>query len=74
MVMNQKALEWWDTNKKLSGRLARWAMFLSEYNLTVKWKRGQEHRNADCLSRQVAVFTVNQGPSNSRDPFVDKTY
>ena len=34
-----------------SGRLTRWALFLQEYNLEIKYIKGSENTAADCLSR-----------------------
>lgn len=45
------ALCWLNTIKNPSGRLARWAITLSEFNFKVVYKKGKENANADCLSR-----------------------
>ena len=42
-----------------SARIQRWALTLSMYNYTIKFKRTGEHSNADALSR----FTVTSDPS-----------
>ena len=34
-----------------NNRLARWAMFLQQYNFDVEYKSGKQHLNVDCLSR-----------------------
>ncbi|CAH1395644.1 unnamed protein product [Nezara viridula] len=34
-----------------SARLLRYASFLSGFDYTVKFKKGEENKNADCLSR-----------------------
>uniref|UniRef100_A0A914UH49 RNA-directed DNA polymerase n=1 Tax=Plectus sambesii TaxID=2011161 RepID=A0A914UH49_9BILA len=39
------------TSKQLSGRLARWQLLLSEFNLTITVRPGTKHKNADFLSR-----------------------
>uniref|UniRef100_A0A914X6C2 RNA-directed DNA polymerase n=2 Tax=Plectus sambesii TaxID=2011161 RepID=A0A914X6C2_9BILA len=39
------------TSKQLSGRLARWQLLLSEFNLTIVVRPGAQHKNADFLSR-----------------------
>lgn len=37
--------------KPLTGRLARWALAISEYQLDIKYQSGELHADADCLSR-----------------------
>ena len=38
--------------KDVGGRLARWAIFLQQFDFTVEYKPGKDHRNADALSRR----------------------
>lgn len=38
--------------KPLQGRLARWAIFLSSYDIEIEYKSGKQHADVDCLSRQ----------------------
>ncbi|KAL2624108.1 hypothetical protein R1flu_008353 [Riccia fluitans] len=35
----------------LSGRIARWMLLLQEFNITVEWRCGSQHANADYLLR-----------------------
>ena len=39
------------TNQNLSGKLARWALLLSEFNYVLYHKSGRTHKNADGLTR-----------------------
>ena len=39
------------TPTRTSGRLARWALQLSQYDYEIQYRRSVEHGNADCLSR-----------------------
>lgn len=39
------------STKPLNGKLARWAIALSEYKLNIKYQSGEKHCEADCLSR-----------------------
>lgn len=41
--------------KPLSGRLARWAIALSEFELEIVYQSGQKHADVDCLSRQPSA-------------------
>lgn len=38
--------------KPLEGKLARWAIALSEFDLTIEYRSGKRHLDVDCLSRQ----------------------
>jgi len=38
--------------KDTGGRLARWLLFLQQFNFTVEYKQGSQHSNADTLSRR----------------------
>jgi transposase InsO family protein len=51
VVSDHKPLEWLLSTSALRGKLARWAMWLSEYDFTVLYREGVKHVNADCLSR-----------------------
>jgi hypothetical protein len=41
------------TKKDVKGRLARWILTLSEYDFTIKYRRGKDHTNADSISRMI---------------------
>jgi hypothetical protein len=47
-------LVWLQSQKNLSGRLARWQMKLMEYNFRVEHRAGKVHSNVDPLSRHPA--------------------
>ena len=56
--------------KDVGGRLARWAIFLQQFDFTVEYKPGKDHRNADALSRRRSesddqVNAVDQEPKPS---------
>ena len=50
---DHKALEALQSSKRLTGRLARWALSLQHFHYTVQYKAGKHHQNADGLSRQA---------------------
>ncbi|MCP4488961.1 MAG: DDE-type integrase/transposase/recombinase, partial [Gammaproteobacteria bacterium] len=42
-------------NNDTTGRVARWALKLQEYDFTIEHRAGRAHANADCLSRYIAT-------------------
>ncbi|CAF4150636.1 unnamed protein product, partial [Adineta steineri] len=58
-----KALEWLRNAKDITGRLARWAMKLSAYQIeNIQYRPGKQNANADSLSRNPVSDTVDQNP------------
>ena len=48
-----RALEFLLSSNKLNGRLARWALFLQMFKITIRYRPGAANNNTDCLSRQA---------------------
>ncbi|KZS19595.1 Uncharacterized protein APZ42_013916 [Daphnia magna] len=51
IVADHHALCWLQSKTELAGRLARWAMTISEYKYVIAHKDGKLHQDADALSR-----------------------
>ena len=64
VITDHKPLEWLMTKVEPSGRLARWALKIQEYDIVIGYRSGKTNQNADCLSRvpipTIAVITLQQ--------------
>jgi hypothetical protein len=55
------------TNNKLTGKLARWALILQEYEFKVIHRHGITHQNADTMSQRP--LTTSEDFSETRQDF-----
>ena len=53
VVTDAKALTYLKTVKSTNARLARWMIFLQEFDFDIKYRKGTENKNADCMSLPV---------------------
>lgn len=59
VVTDHKALEFFLKQRKLSGRQARWAEYLSRFNFEIMYVKGSENIIADSLSQYYKSDTVD---------------
>lgn len=51
VVTDHKALEFFQTQARLSNRQTRWMEFIARFNFTIQYVKGVSNKVADCLSR-----------------------
>ena len=56
------------TIKDWIGRLARWALFLQEFEFEIEYKKGATHANADVLSRPILLVTTRKSANEVELP------
>lgn len=52
VITDHQSLRWLHSIKSPAGRLARWSIFLQQYDFEIKYRKGALNRVADTLSRQ----------------------
>ena len=78
IVTDHSALMYLLNLKDPTGRLARWSMFLSQFDYEIEYRKGTTHQNADYISRPVLLTrTRNQeeeeNSTRNLDPFLDES-
>ncbi|UYV82700.1 hypothetical protein LAZ67_22000606 [Cordylochernes scorpioides] len=80
VVSDHHSLCWLVEQKDPSGRLARWALKLQEFDVTVIYKSGRKHKDADFLSRSplendqpsAVMSLTNVDIEQTKDPALAK--
>jgi hypothetical protein len=67
LYTDHQPIKWLMTNDKLTGKLARWALILQEYEFKVIHRPGITHQNADTMSRRP--LTTSEDFSKARQDF-----
>ena len=62
MVTDHKNLEYFMSSKKLSHHQARWAEFLGQFNMKVRFRPGRLGSKLDTLTRRWDVYTEGDNP------------
>ena len=61
------------TSREFTGRHARWVLVLQEYKFKINYKKGEQHINADAVSRPVLSLVINTRDSDAtwkaEDPY-----
>lgn len=65
VITDHLSLKWLNSIDNPTGRLARWALELQQYNFTVQYRKGKQNVVADALSRQP-METLNRATENSQ--------
>src|SRR5258707_8261206 len=68
MVMDHKNLEYFTTTKKLTRWQARWSKFLSQFNLSIRFRPGRLGAKPDALTRRPDIYSESVATDCNRRP------
>ncbi len=70
IITDHAALQWLMNIKELTGRLARWAIYIQTFDFEITYKAGRERKNVDALSRTLLNIEINNRQEDENDdPF-----
>jgi hypothetical protein len=78
IVTDHSALMYLLNLKDPTGRLARWSMFLSQFDYEIEYRKGTTHQNADYISRPVLITRTRiqeeeENSTRNLDPYLDES-
>lgn len=73
VITDHYSLVWLQNLKDPTGRLARWAVRLQQYDFKIVHRKGKDHIVPDTLSRAVQVVDI-VGEGDVDEPVIDKWY
>lgn len=61
VINDHQALKWMNAIDNPSGRVARWALEIQQYDFEVQYRKGAQNTVADTLSRcPIAISTISE--------------
>src|SRR5260221_1267775 len=66
MVTDHKNLEYFTTTKKLTRRQARWSEFLSQFNLSIRFRPGRLGAKPNALTRRPDIYSESAATDCNR--------
>ena len=75
IITDHIALKWLRTLENPSGRLARWATIISQFDFEIEHRKGIDNVVPDVLSRpQVAPISFARGDQPTSDPWYERVF
>jgi hypothetical protein len=59
IVTDHAALQYMMSKRESTGRLTRWALYLQQFEMEIKYRPGKSHQNADALSRTPILVVMS---------------
>ena len=70
VLTDHRPLQWLMSIKEPTGKLARWALRLQEFDIDISYRPGKANQNADCLSRIPVPDVDIQNSSEETAPII----